>query len=184
MSAEFDELIRRVLALGATNASIIEADKVPTDAAFRDVCASNSCGLYNKCWTCPPTCGEIGELINTIHSYQYVLVFQTVGALEDDFDFESMTAHGKKHNALTQNIRKLAAEFHLDSPLTLGAGGCHICPVCAKRTDEPCRHPDLALSSLEAHGVYVSKLAEAAGMKYINGENTVTYFGAVFFQKK
>lgn len=28
----------------------------------------------------------------------------------------------------------------------------------------------------------VSELAASCGMKYINGQNTVTYFGAVLFQ--
>jgi hypothetical protein len=37
------------------------------------------------------------------------------------------------------------------------------------------------MPSLEAYGVNVSALASAAGMKYINGQNTVTYFGAVLF---
>ena len=64
----------------------------------------------------------------------------------------------------------------------MGSYGCGLCPVCAKKTDEPCRFPDLAMSSLEAYGIYVSKMAEAAGMNYINGANTVTYFGAVFFR--
>ena len=44
-----------------------------------------------------------------------------------------------------------------------------------------CRFPDRAMSSLEAYGVNVSELAVQCGMRYINGENTVTYFGAVFF---
>lgn len=43
------------------------------------------------------------------------------------------------------------------------------------------RFPDRAMSSLEAYGVNVSELAVQCGMRYINGENTVTYFGAVFF---
>ena len=41
--------------------------------------------------------------------------------------------------------------------------------------------PDRALASLEAYGVNVSALARACGMKYTNGQNTVTYFGALFF---
>nr|WP_305142352.1 DUF2284 domain-containing protein [uncultured Acetatifactor sp.] len=47
------------------------------------------------------------------------------------------------------------------------------------RTIHPCRFPDMAISSLEAHGINVSRLAAECGMKYINGQNTVTYFGAV-----
>jgi len=58
-----------------------------------------------------------------------------------------------------------------------------VCPVCGKRTGEPCRHPQQAISSLEAYGVNVSLLAQAAGMRYTNGQNTVTYFGAVFCRK-
>ncbi len=38
-----------------------------------------------------------------------------------------------------------------------------------------------AVASLATYGVNVSKLAPAAGMKYINGKDTVTYFGAVLF---
>nr|WP_296487415.1 hypothetical protein [uncultured Acetatifactor sp.] len=30
----------------------------------------------------------------------------------------------------------------------------------------------------------MSKLAAACGMKYTNGQNTVTYFGAVFYSIK
>jgi hypothetical protein len=64
---------------------------------------------------------------------------------------------------------------------TLRAGGCGVCEVCAKRTGEPCRFPEKAMPSLEAYCVNVSELARAAGMKYVNGQNTVTYFGAVLF---
>ena len=44
---------------------------------------------------------------------------------------------------------------------------------------EPCRFPEKAIGSLEAYGVNVSLLAQTAGMRYINGQNTVTYFGAI-----
>ena len=76
--------------------------------------------------------------------------------------------------------RRLEDERFVRS-LFLCAGGCRICEVCAKKTGEPCRHPELAMPSLEAYGVNVSKLATAAGMKYINGQNTVTYFSGVLF---
>ncbi|MBM3710008.1 MAG: DUF2284 domain-containing protein, partial [Actinobacteria bacterium] len=35
--------------------------------------------------------------------------------------------------------------------------------------------------SLEAYCMNVSTLAELCNMKYINGQNTVTYFGAFLF---
>ena len=48
----------------------------------------------------------------------------------------------------------------------------------------PCRFPEKAIPSLEAYGINVSRLASAAEMKYINGQNTVTYFGMVLFEEK
>ena len=45
-----------------------------------------------------------------------------------------------------------------------------------------CVSPDDAIASLEAHGIFVSNLAQSSDMKYINGKNTVTYFGAIFLK--
>lgn len=63
----------------------------------------------------------------------------------------------------------------------LGAGACERCGTCGALTGEPCRNPERARISLEACGVHVSALAEAAHMPYLNGANTVTYFAALLF---
>ena len=173
------ELAARVTALGATRVAVIDADQVITDKSFRDMCAANSCGLYGKCYTCPPDVGDIEVLMASLQSYRRVLVYQTVGELEDSFDYEGMVAAKQAHYKLSQNIHPLLAG---KNALHLAAGGCGVCRPCAKQVGEPCRHPDKALTSLEAYGVNVSLLAKAAGMKYVNGQNTVTYFGAIFFR--
>ena len=174
-------LEENTLALGAFRAKVIQVSAVETDASFRDMCASNACGMYGKCWTCPPDIGPIDVLMTQLREYSHVLVYQTVGQLEDSYDFEGMMEAGKNHNRIAQSLRSVVAEDGIAEPLYLGAGGCRVCPVCAKRTGEVCRHPDLCMSSLEAYGINVSRLAAKADMKYINGSNTVTYFGAVFF---
>jgi len=176
-----DLLVADVLALGATRAAVIDVAAVETDAAFRDMCAANACGMYGKCWMCPPDIGGIDEMMADIRRYDRVLVYQTVGELEDSYDFENMQATGARHNKLAQKLRGVFSARGVANPLHLGAGGCRVCPTCAKRTNAPCRNPELAMTSLEAYGINVSRLAAAAGMKYINGQNTVTYFGAVFF---
>lgn len=172
------ELAARVMALGATRVAVIDAGLVVTDKSFRDMCAANSCGLYGKCYTCPPDVGDIEVLMASLQRYRRVLVYQTVGELEDSFDYEGMVAAKQAHYQLSQNIHPLLTE---KGALHLAAGGCGVCRPCAKQVGEPCRHPDKALTSLEAYGVNVSLLAKAAGMKYINGQNTVTYFGAIFY---
>lgn len=177
----FDKLAALALSLGAYRASVIPVASVETDASFRDLCASNVCGNYGRNWMCPPDAGEIHDLIAALRTYSYALVYQTVSELEDSYDFEGMMEAGVAHNRLMAELRHGIDGLSLPRTLHLGAGGCRMCEVCAKRTGEPCRHPDLAVASLETYGVNVSRLAPAAGMKYINGRDTVTYFGAVLF---
>ena len=177
----FDRLSALALSLGAYKASVIPVDAVETDAAFRDMCAANACGNYGRNWMCPPDAGDIHDLMAALRTYSFVLVYQTVSALEDSYDFEGMMEAGVAHNKLMITLRDRMSAENLPRVLHLGAGGCRMCEVCAKRTGEPCRHPDLAVASLETYGINVSKLAVSAGMKYINGRDTVTYFGAVLF---
>lgn len=177
----FEALISMALEHGAYKANVIPANKIETERSFRDMCASNACGLYGKCYMCPPDVGDIDELMNAIGKYDYALVYQTVSELEDSFDFEGMIEAKKKSYPLAQKIRKAFKDMDISNALHLGAGGCGVCVTCAKVTNEPCRHPELAMASLEAYGINVSRLAVASDMKYINGQNTVTYFGTVLF---
>ena len=177
----FEKIISETRSLGAFKANVIEAKGIKTDRVFRDMCASNACGMYGKCYMCPPDVGDIDELMARVGEYDYALVYQTVSELEDSFDFEGMVEAKKKSYPLAQSLRKVFDDMKVTKVLHLGAGGCGVCERCAKQTGEPCRFPENAMPSLEAYGVNVSELAKAAGMKYINGQNTVTYFGAVLF---
>ena len=174
-------LVEAALNSGAARAAVISADQISFRREFLAACEQNFCGKYGKCWTCPPDVGNIDELMAEAKTYQHVLVFQTIGQLEDSFDIENMQEASKNHNALLQ---VLAAELApvLKAPLTLGGGSCKVCAVCAKETEEPCRAPEKAIKSLEAYGIDVADLAAAAEMNYINGPNTVTYFGAFFYR--
>ena len=177
----FKSLCRATIECGADKASVITTDLIETDRAFRGMCEANRCGVYGKCWMCPPDVGPIEELMAEIPRYAYALVYQTVTEIEDSYDFEGMIEARKRSSPLAQKLRKVFDEAGITKVLHLGAGGCGLCEVCAKRTGEPCRYPALALTSLEAYGINVSRLAYKAGMKYINGPNTVTYFGTVLF---
>ena len=176
----FDSLVKRMVEQGAYKAAVVPVSQVELDAGFRSLCEANACGKYGKCWMCPPDIGDIDTLMKTIRTFDYAIVYQTVGTLEDSYDIEGMEEAAAKHSALSRRLAEMLPEESFVRILHLGAGGCHVCGTCTRSESHPCRYPDRAMSSLEAYGVNVSKLAEAGGMKYINGQNTVTYFGAFF----
>ncbi|MBQ2716210.1 MAG: DUF2284 domain-containing protein [Clostridia bacterium] len=178
---KFDALINETLALGAYKANVISVGDIELDRSFRAMCESNACGVYGKCYMCPPDVGNIDKLMAQVGNYKYALVYQTVSELEDSYDFEGMHEAKKRFVPLSQSLRKVFADAGIEKVLHLSTGGCGLCTICAKRIEAPCRYPDKAMPSLEAYGINVSRLAAAAGMKYINGQNTVTYFGAVLF---
>ncbi|MCK9478604.1 MAG: DUF2284 domain-containing protein [Firmicutes bacterium] len=175
------ELIKDAVTNGAKTASIISTTEIPFDPELRKLCESNQCGNYGKSWTCPPDVGDVNELIKKAKSFDKALVFQTVSEIEDSYDFEGMMQGLKHHEDITKKIEKLVHN-KIDAPvLQLSAGWCKVCDKCAKIDKKPCRHPEKAVASLESYGIFVSGLAEKAGMKYINGVNTVTYFGAFLY---
>lgn len=179
-----EKLKEKAIELGAFKTGVVEASEIRTDAYFRKMCADNVCGNYGRSYMCPPDIGPIDELMAKVKTFDKVLVYQTVGELEDSYDFEGMMEAGERHNKLAQKLWDLTDEMGCKEVLHLGAGGCKICSVCGKKTGDPCRYPARAMGSLEAYGINVSELASLAGMRYINGKDTVTYFGAVFFKEQ
>ena len=177
MSNQFASL---AVEMGAGKAYVLPVSEIPFDSGLRAFCEANLCGNYNRNYACPPSVGSAQELIERAKTYENALVFQTVSALEDSFDYEGMMEAAAKHNALTD---KLYARIKQQYPscLPLSAGGCSICERCAKISGEPCRFPGKAISSLEAYCVNVSTLAGLCDMKYINGVDTVTYFSAILY---
>lgn len=165
---------------GVDNSAFVDVDSVVFKREFRDACAVNACGKYGACWMCPPDIGDIDGLIAEAKAYKRVFVYQTIGRLEDSFDIEGMEEAARRHNGIARALSPKLMTL-LGKSLHLCAGACHLCGVCAKKTQEPCRFPDKAVPSLESYGVSVSELASACGLKYINGENTVTYFGGFLY---
>lgn len=175
-----DALVRAALDAGAAKAAVIDQSQIVLSAEFRAMCAQNQCGMYGRCYMCPPDVGPIEALMETVRSYPRALLYQTIGELEDSFDVEGMQAAKRRHNQLSQRLRD-ALEASLPGALHLSGGGCGVCEVCAKADGAPCRHPDRAMASLEAYGMDVYNTARSTDLKYINGQNTVTYFGMVLF---
>lgn len=175
------EMIAMALDCGATKAALVDGSGVVLSETFRDICKGNGCGNYGKCYMCPPDVGEIGPLMDEVRKYPRGLLYQTVREIEDSFDIEGMFEAGKLHMQCSLKIQEAAKDALAPGFLHLSSGGCRICDICAKRDNLPCRYPDKALPSLESYGVDVYRTTEPTPLKYINGQNTVTFFGMVLF---
>ena len=176
MSDCYEELAKRAIECGAFKAKVITTDKIVFDKELRKACEANYCGNYGRNYACPPNVGDAEELIQKAKSFPKGLVFQTVTEIEDSYDIEGMMEAAEGHTKTADKIEKVVAQ-HYSGYLQLTAGGCNRCKQCAQITGEPCRMPDRAISSVEAYCMNCSQLATASDMLYINGVNTVTYFG-------
>lgn len=156
-------------------AAVIRADKLIFRDDVREMCKSGRCGSYGNNWGCPPGCGSVDECRERAGKYDKTIVVQTIGILEDSFDFEGMGKAAIEHCQRMTHMRE-KIEGELSNVLSLGAGPCKVCGECTC-PHEPCRFPEKRFSSMEAYGLMVSEVCADSGLKYINGENTVTYTG-------
>lgn len=176
--AAIEKIVR---ASGVKTYAFAKQSDIVYDYSFRDICKSNACGQYGRCWMCPPDVGSIEDLMAKARKYENAIIYQTVTDLEDSLDVEGMEEGKKVFSGCSVFISKELKKLGLKDYFQLGVGGCGICERCAKHDNEPCRHPDFAIPSLEACGIFVSETAKNVELKYINGQNTVTYFGMILF---
>lgn len=174
-------MLEEAIACGAHKAVSVSQKQIILSQEFRTICKGNGCGNYGQCWMCPPDVGEIESLMREVRRYPEGLLYQTIGRLEDSYDIEGMTQSAENHMQVSLRLQRRAKVLLTAEPLHVSCGGCHLCERCAKRDHLPCRHPELALPSMEAYGVDVYNTACNAGLQYCNGQNTVTFFGMVLW---
>jgi len=168
------EVFEQAVAGRAFEHAVVPTAAISFSPELLKACESNVCGKYNRCWTCPPAVGSL-ELREKITAFSSAFVFTTMAALDDSFDYEGMMRAKDAHDRLTAEMH---GRFGAANPV-FGAGGCTICAACAY--PEPCRFPGKAYPSIEAAGINVTELSRAAGLRYHNGANTVTYFSMILF---
>ena len=143
------------------------------------MCAANLCQAYNRNWTCPPACGALTEIAAKTKEFHKGILVQTTVELEDDFDYGAMIEAAHTQNARFQEfVSKLRG--HCAKLLPMGAGGCKICKTCTY-PDKECLFPDKAFPSMEAYGLFVSRVCEKSGVRYYYGPGTITYTGCILY---
>ncbi|MEG1806306.1 MAG: DUF2284 domain-containing protein [Clostridia bacterium] len=174
-----DILEEKIKSAGFSHYKAIDISQIVFERTLRQSCEMNSCGKYGKCYSCPPYVGEIDDCIAKVKSYRKGYIFQYVGQLEDSYDFEGMM---RVQDEFGQLVRDFRSELKDVDCLFLGAGPCTLCKECNFLNGKPCRQPALMISSVEAHGIYVNPTLLNVGLKYNNGESTVSYVGIVMIK--
>jgi predicted metal-binding protein len=173
MNYDTEALIKEAEEAGFSQSGELNLDALVFMPEVRDMCRADLCHHYGKNWRCPPACGGIEEASERAARYGYGLIVQTIGQMEDDFDYPTIEATSSKHKAdfavFTERLRARYGDI-----LPMGAGTCTLCETCTY-PDEPCRHPDESISSMEAYGLWVSKVCELSGVPYNNGPKTITF---------
>ena len=147
----------------------------------RAACEVNKCGRYDRSWSCPPACGDLGECAERAAAFDWGILLQTTAEMEDDFDVETMfdaeRLQKERFDAFCGSIGKE------ESCLPLGAGSCTLCGECSY-PDAPCRFPDRMHASMEAFGLLVTDVCKAADTPYYYGPRTITYTCCVLFENE
>ena len=165
--------------LGIHEYAFLSTSDLIFSQGVRNLCEMNSCGQYGKTWACPPGVGTFEECRDRILQYEHLFVFTTLHELEDSYDFKGMTKGKERHCSLCPGIVDLFRKEY-ENLFVLSAEGCNRCKTCTY-PDAPCRFPETLYPSIESYCVEVNRLASTAWIHYINGANTVTYFGCILF---
>lgn len=169
----YETLSRIAAESGFSHWTALDVGTIELKSEVRDMCAVNTCGMYGKRWSCPPGCGTLEECGDKLRGRTLGILVQTVGEIEDSFDFEAMMeieAEHKEHfSEMYAALRSAGADV-----LAIGSGCCTACRTCTY-PDAHCRFPDRLVSSMEAYGMVVNEICKANGLAYNYGPEKMAY---------
>ena len=165
---------------GFTNWAKLDVGTISLKQEVRDMCAANTCGQYGRRWSCPPGCGSLEECAAKLRKMARGILVQTVGEVEDSFDFEGMQEAEAAHRAHLLAMHEAVRASGV-AVLALGAGCCTRCRDCTC-PDAPCRFPEKMISSMEAFGMLVLEVCQSNGLPYYYGPDKIAYTGCFLLE--
>ena len=126
----------------------------------------SACPQYGKNWACPPGMPQ-GE--RTAGAYSFVQVIGLKVLYDDAVRIAALTSpertgemrrktYGAAKKQMLHALLALEAEF--PGSMTIMAGGCELCPPCARAEGKLCRHPKEMRFSYSGLGFDLGRIAE------------------------
>ena len=166
-----------------------DTSQIPLSDKVYTICETD-CQRYKKCWACPPNAGTIEYNIGRMKHYRRFFVYSTVWEVSDAMNFDACLGVRREHEAMARAFRRELFDHYgltmqsLDEDpypvIHFMSAGCAICDKCAC-PDEPCRHPEERLMSMESHGILIMQLVEELGVTYSYDGTTVVYFSMILY---
>lgn len=169
----YEQLKQMAEEAGFSACANLAVETIELKPEVRDMCAVNTCGMYGKRWSCPPGCGTLEECGQRLAGRIMGILVQTIGDIEDSFDFEAMMKIEAEHKEHFMEMFAALREAGADV-LAIGAGCCTGCAKCTY-PDEPCRFPEKMVSSMEAYGMVVNEICKSNGLAYNYGPEKMAY---------
>ena len=148
MEEKYQALIEKAVELGATQAKLIDTQKIVFDPRSYLKCRFG-CNRWGKFWTCPPHLDISPEMfMEAFEQYKQAIIIKTTDP--------------KIGQEVSVNIEKEAMLTHGCS-FAFAMALCVQCDECAY--PDPCLFPHLARPSMDAYGVDIGKTLEPLGFK-------------------
>lgn len=120
------------------------------------------CDSYNEIWSCPDFDFDV---LGYWNQYDYIHILGTKILFDQSVIEEERTPEELRdfiEKILKKEKQKLAEilfekEQEYPGSISLSAGSCHLCEVCEKVYNRPCKYPDKLRYSMEALGADVGR---------------------------
>ena len=160
-------LKNEALALGASDARIVSADKIPIEDEIIEMCEPPYCDQYGKSANCPPYVMTPKDARQWIRPYHSALIFKIDVSPKVLFAEQGLEVF-KQVFLISARLEELSVVQGYSTSKGLAAGSCKtvFCrkiPCDALIKDRNCRYPSLARPSMEALGINVFRLAKEVG---------------------
>ena len=169
----YNELAQIAKNCNFTHYTPLDVSTLEFQQEIRDMCNPQQCNRYDKSWSCPPACLSLDEIRKIVKNYTSGILVQTVGELEDSLDWDGIMETGAHHKDNFGRMKALLNEKH-PSLFAMGAGECKVCDECTY-PNSPCRFPDKMEISMEACGLFVSKVCTDNDLKYNYGSEAIAF---------
>jgi predicted metal-binding protein len=168
---DLERYCQYALELGADEARVVDASKIPVEDAVAFKCRVPRCFGYDSCAQCPPHAPKPAEIRQLLKSYSHCVFF----VRRVNSNLLKLDRNDKERKAAFRSILEIVAKlesaaFYDGHYLAVGfsAGSCFssLCDPklgCHVLKGENCRFPLKARPSMEAVGIDVYNLIASSG---------------------